>query len=81
MSQPRIRAGWKSLVFGLVSCMLYFLLYTYEKEILELSKLGKFWEIPSWLFLISLAFVFSIAHGAMTSSFWDWLGVQAKVSK
>ncbi len=67
----------QTLLFGSFSILLYFLLYYFEKPILELSKQG------GWYFLIpiSMAFVFSIVHQAFTAHFWDLLGVKAKSVK
>ena len=67
----------QTISLGLISALLYFLLYHFEGPILELSKQG------GWYFLvpITMAFVFSIVHGAFTGRFWDLLGVKAKSVK
>lgn len=60
---------------GLLSGSLYLLLYLYEREIMQ-----AFTRTDSWYPALPIvtAFVFSMAHGAFTSYFWDVLGVRAK---
>ena len=67
----------QTLLLGSISILLYVLLYHFEQPILDFSKQG------GWYFLIpiSMAFVFSIVHGAFTDSFWDLLGIKAKSLK
>ena len=67
----------QTILLGSVSILLYFLLYHFEQPILDLSKKG------GWYFIvpISLAFAFSIVHGAFTGLFWDLLGIKAKTVK
>lgn len=67
----------KTIFFGAISAMLYYLLYHFNQEILEMSKQG------GWYFIvpISIAFVFSGIHGAFTGYFWELLGVKAKDKK
>ena len=63
-----------TLLFGLASGMLYFLLYWFEDLILEWSKRGGgYFLVP-----IAIAFTFSLVHGKFTGHFWDLLGVKAK---
>jgi hypothetical protein len=59
-------------VSGAISASLYFLLYFYEREILESFTRtdGLYPALP-----IIAAFVFSFAHGAFTAYFWEALGV------
>jgi hypothetical protein len=77
MSIERKSALRRTLFYGSVSALLYFLLYTYNAKILELSKEG------GWNFFIPLviAFVFSIVHGNFTGQFWDLFGIKAKTTK
>lgn len=77
MSQERSRALKKTLFYGTISGVLYFLLYRFNKEILEYSREG------GWYFFIPLtiAFVFSIIHGNFTGQFWDMFGIKAKTTK
>ncbi|MDY6991838.1 MAG: hypothetical protein SVR94_04420 [Pseudomonadota bacterium] len=67
----------QTVILGLTSGILYFLLYLFNGEILNWSKQG------GWYFIvpISIAFIFSFVHGAFTSHFWDLLGVKAKSIK
>lgn len=59
-------------VSGAISASLYFLLYFYEREILEsfTRSDGLYPVLP-----VMAAFVFSFAHGAFTAYFWETLGV------
>jgi hypothetical protein len=71
------RAVTKTVVYGILSAGLYFLLYLFADQITELSKQGR------WYFIVPMviAFVFSIVHGNFTGYFWDLLGVKAKTKK
>ncbi len=62
------------LGFGGLTAALYFLLFYFETEIVELSSQG------GWSFLlpITVAFAISYGHGNFTALFWDWLGIKAK---
>jgi hypothetical protein len=64
----------RMVVLGIVTGIMYWLLFANEAQVLSLSSQGKwaFW-IP-----VSIALVFSFAHGAFTGEFWDVLGVKAK---
>ena len=65
----------KSLLgFGGLTAVLYFLLFYFETEIVEITSKG------GWSFLIpvAIAFAISYAHGNFTSAFWDWLEIRAK---
>jgi hypothetical protein len=63
------------LVSGAISGSLYFLLYTYEKEILATLTRTDGWypALP-----VVAALVFSFVHGAFTGYFWEALGVTAR---
>ncbi len=67
----------KTVLFGLTSAILFFLLYYYNEPILESSKQG------GWYFIvpISIALIFSYVHGTFTGRFWDLLGIKAKSIK
>lgn len=64
----------KVIALGITVAVFYSLLFVYEHEILDSTKNG------GWTFVIpiSIAFIFSWAHGAFTGEFWDVLGVKAK---
>lgn len=66
----------KLLGLGALSVALYAALYLFHVPLLELAERG------GWFFIVpvTIAFVFSYAHGAFTSVFWDVLGVHAKKS-
>ncbi|MCK9532010.1 MAG: hypothetical protein WCZ20_09465 [Hydrogenophaga sp.] len=61
-------------VLGIISAVLYGVLFLYEAPILSISAQGQ------WMFIIPvvIAFVFSYVHGAFTGLFWDVLGIKAK---
>jgi len=62
------------LGFGGLTAVLYFLLFYFEDEIVEITSKG------GWSFLIPVAVAFAISygHGNFTAAFWDWLGIKAK---
>lgn len=64
----------KLLALGAVVATLYGLLFAYETDVIRLCRQGGWW----FLFPVSVAFVFSIFHGAFTGQFWDALGVKPK---
>ena len=64
----------KLLALGAVVAALYGLLFAYETDVIRLCGRGGWW----FLFPVSVAFVFSIFHGAFTGQFWDALGVKPK---
>jgi uncharacterized integral membrane protein len=67
----------KLLSLGIIVAILYALLFVYEQDVIRLCKKGGW----GFLFPVSVAFLFSIFHGAFTGLFWDVLGVKAKSSK
>lgn len=64
----------RAALFGLVSVVLYFLLYLFEDEILEFTSQG------GWYFIapVVIAFLISFVHGNFTAHFWEVLGIKAK---
>jgi hypothetical protein len=66
---------FKLFVTGAMSASLYFLLYFYEKEIMESFTRpdGLYPALP-----VIAALVFSFAHGAFTGYFWEAVGVTAR---
>ncbi len=65
------------LMPGLLSAVLYLLLYLYSPLILEWSgRGGWYFAIP-----IGIAFLFSIVHGTFTGRFWDVVGIKANPLK
>lgn len=77
MSQFQRATLLATLLFGLVSGVLYLALYHYAQPILEYSRQGR------WYFIVPIviAFVFSYVHGQFTGQFWDLLGMRAKSSQ
>ena len=73
MSDKSNRIG-PLLSFGTLTAALYFLLFYFETEIVELTSQG------GWSFLVPIliAFAISYGHGNFTALFWDWLGIKAK---
>ena len=68
------RFASKVVVLGALTSALYLGLFLFEDAILHASALGR------WYFVVpvTIAFIFSLVHGAFTGHFWDALGVQAK---
>lgn len=64
----------KTVVYGLLSGLLYILLYEYSEVIMEYSMRKRYYVIIPVL----IAFVFSFIHGSFTSYFWEALGIRAK---
>ena len=60
---------------GIVSGLLYFLLYFYEREIL-----AAFTRTDGWYPALPVvaAFMFSFAHGVFTAYFWEVLGIRGR---
>jgi len=67
----------KTLIYGVLSVTLYFLLYLFSEDILERSKEGGW----NFIYPVLIAFVFSIVHGNFTGHFWDLFGIKAKTTK
>lgn len=67
----------RTILLGVVSLVLYIILFSNENAVLELSMTG------GWGFLIpiAIAFLFSFVHGAFTGGFWDMLGLKAQTRK
>ena len=64
----------KAIAWGIVSGILYYLLFHNAHEVLV-------WSVKSWwspLVPISIAFAISYAHGNFTGAFWEALGVKPK---
>ncbi|MCC7485432.1 MAG: hypothetical protein IT529_10645 [Burkholderiales bacterium] len=69
---------WRLLVSGVLSSILYFLLYWHEEAIMATSTRtdGLYPALP-----VVVALVFSFVHGAFTGYFWEALGVTAHKRK
>lgn len=68
----------KLLVSGAISASLYFLLYAYEKEVMEsFTRADGYYP----LLPVLAALVFSFTHGAFTGYFWEALNVTARQRK
>ncbi len=67
----------KVLLFGTASLVLYGLLALYADEVLHLSAQGGW----SFVYPVTIAFIFSYFHGGFTHEFWDYLGIKAKSDK
>lgn len=69
--------GLRTIGLGLLSLVLYILLFTNAEAILMMSLQS------GWGFLvpIGIAFLFSFVHGAFTGGFWDMVGLKAQTRK
>lgn len=77
MNNTKIQVITQTVLLGIASAALYFLLWFFEGTVLQYSQQGR------WYFIVPLliAFIFSGFHGAFTGHFWDVLGVKAKSVK
>lgn len=66
------------LLLGVVSALLYALLFIYSDLIVELAIRVREGEKAYFLLPIVIAFLFSFVHGAFTGRFWAYLGLEAK---
>lgn len=71
----------KAIVYGIVSVALYFLLFIYADETVELARRTREGETIWFLVPIVIAFVFSYAHGAFTGAFWAAVGLKPAPKK
>ena len=65
----------KLIATGIVTAMLYTLLFAFEKDVMATFTRtdGLYPLLP-----IAAAFAFSLSHGAFTGYFWEALGVKAR---
>lgn len=77
METTKSTALIQTVSLGILSIMLYFLLYYFSDPILFWSKQGGWFSLVP----VIIAFLFSLVHGAFTGHFWDLLGVKAKSIK
>ncbi len=63
------------IITGLLSAVLYALIYLYEADILRTFTRS---DELYWLLPVITAFVFSFVHGAFTGYFWEVLGVRPR---
>ncbi|MBD3670014.1 MAG: hypothetical protein HUJ29_04500 [Gammaproteobacteria bacterium] len=66
------------IIFGVLSAVLYTLLYFYSDLLRQASQLVQQGDKILFLIPIGLAFVFSYIHGSFTDRFWSALGLKAK---
>jgi uncharacterized membrane protein YedE/YeeE len=71
-----MRSLVKAIVYGAASLALYALLFLYADETVEFARRTREGERIWFLVPVVIAFVFSLAHGAFTSSFWDAIGLK-----
>jgi len=72
------RALAVTLVLGIASAALYFLLYLFSDTLPGLAAATRQGEKLYALVPLVIAMVFSFVHGAFTGHFWDLLGLRAK---
>ena len=72
--EKNIKKIVKFLGFGVITAILYAILFINEEQILGLTSQGHW----SFVIPIAIAFAISFAHGSFTSEFWDVLGIKAK---
>ncbi len=64
----------KVMALGMATAALYVALFLLEDPILTLSAHGRWYA----LLPVTIAFAFSLVHGAFTGHFWDLLGIKAR---
>lgn len=73
------RALVLTLVFGVASAGLYFLLFLFADELTELAAANRAGSHKIYALIpIGIALVFSLVHGVFTGRFWDLMGLRAK---
>ena len=73
------RALVLTLVLGVCSAGLYFLLFLFSEELTLLASANRDGQHRLYAFIpLAVALVFSLVHGAFTGHFWDLLGLRAK---
>ena len=77
METTKVKAVVQTVLLGILSATLYFLLYYFEEPILNWSRQGGWYTLVP----LAIAFLFSLVHGGFTGHFWDVLGVKAKSIK
>ena len=65
--------------FGILSGILYFLLYQFGNDLRQLAELTRQGDKIYFLVPIAIAFAFSLVHGKFTSRFWEAVGLRAKL--
>ena len=73
-----IRKYWLVFSFGLLSVILYSLLYYFSADLTNIAQATHAGHKAMFFVPIVLALVFSMIHGAFTAHFWDVLGVKPK---
>ena len=74
----RSRALLTTLILGVASAGLYFLLFLFSDRLTDLATLTREGHKLYALVPLVIAMVFSFVHGAFTGQFWDLLGLRAK---
>lgn len=74
----RGRALVTTVGYGVLSTVLYVLLFVYSNQLNLLAEAARNGEKIYALVPLALAMVFSFVHGAFTGYFWDTLGLKAK---
>lgn len=70
--------GHITMTLGLISFVLYTLLYHFNLDIRHLAELANHGS-KTWFWVpIVIALIFSLVHGAFTGHFWESLGLKAK---
>lgn len=73
------RALVLTLVLGVSSAGLYFLLFLFADELTRLASANRDGKHQLYAFIpLAVALVFSLVHGAFTGHFWDLLGFRAR---
>lgn len=66
----------KALIFGVVTAVLYTLMFVYSDHLVEYARLTQQGEKIWFVVPIIIAFIFSYVHGTFTGAFFDVLGLK-----
>ena len=66
------------ITYGLLTAVIYFLLFKYQVEIINFAALAQHGKHLYFLAPIAIAIGFSLIHGRFTAYFWESLGVTSK---
>ena len=72
------RLSVMTILTGIMSVSLYFLLYEFQGDIVRLADLTRHGDKVNFIIPILIALVFSLIHGSFTERFWAVLGLKPK---
>ena len=67
-----------AVFYGLITLILYILLFIYQDELVRYAKLTAQGDKAYFIIPLIVAFAFSLTHGAFTGHFWGAVGLKPK---